>query len=274
MPCSPCLSDLPWAITVQTTRPSVKNVMKLVLIVPWQLTVAKMQKLHLANSRAMHLAIPIRTLANITKACVEWDLTLLRNHSWLAQTRRSESLNLSILLLDLLRAPYQKPHLDSKLVSKLSHLQAWTRWATPKIHSNANKTSAEMNMPSRIPTSFTVSSHGPTLSVSVAASTPALRLMVLILLSQTRNKKRKSNRSLDHSSKVILFTLAITSALVAAMARLRRATLRKWRKIPCSTARTFQRAFGRVSPMASLWWTQQLLTTLATSTRSAATSSE
>ena len=274
MPCSPCLLDLLWATTVPTTRPSAKNVMKLVLIVPWQLTVAKMQNRLSVNSRAMRLAILIRILANITKACVAWDLTLLSGHSWLARTRRSASLSLSISLWDLLSAPYPKPHPDSKLVSKLSHSLAWTRWATLMNRTNANKTWAVMNMPSWTHRSFIVSSLGPTLSVSVAASTLASRHMAPILLSPRRNEKRKSNRCLDHSSKEILFTLAITSALVRAMARLRRPTSRRWRKIPCSTVRTLRRAFGRVSPMIGPWWTQQRLTTLATSTRSAATSSE
>ena len=271
---SPCQHHSLWATIAPATRLSVRNATKLVKIVEWLSTVAKMRNRHSEHSKAMHSVIRLSTQANTMGACVACAPTHKWSLSWLNRTGKSENLSLSTSHRDLPSALFPRVHLGLQRASRPSLSRTWTRWVTRRTPTNVNRTRDVMSTPSGTVRLFTVSSHGLTLCVSEANSTQASRHTARTSLSLTKRRKRKSNRYLDLSSKVILYTWATTSALAEETALQKKATSKRWRKIPCSTVRTSQRAFGRAWRTARVWWTPPRWTTLATLVPSDATSSE
>lgn len=214
------------------------------------------------------------TQASITIAFAACAPTRSNAPSLPVQTRRWESQNSSTFHWDRLLVLSPRPLQDFKLVSRPSLLRIWTRWATRRTPTSADKTRDVTSTPNKTEKLSTVSNHGPTLFASAAASTLTSRRTARTLRSRRRSERRKSNRSSDPSKTVIHFTRATISASVWEMAHQRRPTSKRWRKTPCNIARTSQRAFGGAWPTVRAWWTQPRWTTLATLAMSAVTSSE
>ena len=269
-----CRHHLLWATIAPATRPSERSAMKLVLIAQWLSTVAKMQKRHSETSKAMRSVIRSSTLANTIRAFVACAPTHRQSPSWPNRTGKSENLSLSTSRWDRPSDPFPRAHQDLQRASRQSLSRTWTRWGTRRTPMNVDKTRAVMSTLNRTAKLSTVSSPGLTLCVSVAASTQASRHTVQTSLSLTRRRRRKSNRSLDPSSKVTPYIWATISALEEETAPPKKATSKRWNRIPCSTVRTLQQASGRAWRTGRAWWTPPRWTTLAILALSDATSSE
>ena len=106
-------------------------------------------------------------------------------------------------------------------------------------------------MPIRIQRLYTVINPGRTPFVNEAPSILTSLHTELISLSQTRNQILKSNRYLVHLRKVMIFILAITSALVAVTEPQKKLTSKRWSKTLSSIVRMFPPASGRASLVVS-----------------------